>query len=135
MTNHIHMIVNCNEPHQLKDTIRDFKKFVSKGIIDYIKYGKESRRLWMLDIFKQEAQKSKKHKFYKVWFPRNHAIELYSEKFTWTKVNYIHQNPVKSGFVRNPEDWVYSSASNYAELESPVLPEVYCLTPRLITER
>jgi REP element-mobilizing transposase RayT len=23
MTNHIHLIVNCNEPHHLRDTIRD----------------------------------------------------------------------------------------------------------------
>ena len=133
MTNHIHMIVNCDEPYQLKDTIRDFKKFVSNGIIDYIKHGSESRRLWMLRIFNQEAQISKKHQKYKVWFPRNHAIELYSEKFIWTKVNYIHQNPVKAGFVVNAEDWVYSSASNYAEAENSVLPEVSCLTPRLIT--
>lgn len=30
------------------------------------------------------------------------------------KLNYIHQNPVKAGIVENPEDYLYSSARNYA---------------------
>jgi hypothetical protein len=29
------------------------------------------------------------------------------------KLNYIHNNPVESGFVTNPIDWKYSSARNY----------------------
>ena len=60
----------------------------------------------------------------------NHAIELYSERFTWIKVRYIHQNPVRAGLVTSPEFWKYSSASNYQEMKS-VLPEVYRLTPPL----
>ncbi|HMR82591.1 MAG TPA: hypothetical protein PKE30_05650 [Niabella sp.] len=30
-----------------------------------------------------------------------------------TKLNYIHENPVRAGLVKNPEDYIYSSASNY----------------------
>ena len=30
------------------------------------------------------------------------------------KMDYIHLNPVKSGFVSQPEDWLYSSAGDYA---------------------
>ncbi len=30
------------------------------------------------------------------------------------KVNYIHENPVKRGYVELPEHWRYSSARNYA---------------------
>ena len=33
------------------------------------------------------------------------------------KLNYIHQNPVEAGFVLSPEDFLYSSARNYANLE------------------
>ena len=29
------------------------------------------------------------------------------------RIEYIHQNPVRTGWVDNPEDWVYSSARNY----------------------
>src|SRR6056297_2279317 len=30
--------------------------------------------------------------------------------------NYIHQNPVKAGLVRRPEDWEFSSYADYAGL-------------------
>jgi putative transposase len=30
------------------------------------------------------------------------------------KVNYLHHNPVRIGVVARPEDWLYSSAGNYA---------------------
>jgi hypothetical protein len=32
------------------------------------------------------------------------------------KIDYIHYNPVKRGFVDEPEHWRYSSARNYAGL-------------------
>ena len=44
MSNHIHMVVHTNEPHLLKDTIRDFKKFTSKKILQQIQKEPESRR-------------------------------------------------------------------------------------------
>lgn len=28
------------------------------------------------------------------------------------KIEYVHFNPVKRGFVTSPEDWKYSSANN-----------------------
>jgi len=31
---------------------------------------------------------------------------------------YIHNNPVKAGFVEYPEDYLYSSTRNYARLNS-----------------
>ena len=30
------------------------------------------------------------------------------------KINYLHHNPVRTGVVERPEDWVYSSARDYA---------------------
>jgi REP element-mobilizing transposase RayT len=126
MTNHLHLVVNCDEPFQLTDVIRDFKKFTSKKIINQIIEEPESRREWMLDYFKQKGQESDKNKNFKFWKIGNHAIELMTEKFTWEKINYIHNNPVDEKFVNRSFDWKYSSATNYAELES-VLNEVHCL--------
>jgi putative transposase len=31
----------------------------------------------------------------------------------WTRFNYIHYNPVKHGYVSNPEDWGFSSYRFY----------------------
>ena len=33
----------------------------------------------------------------------------------WTKINYVHFNQVRSGLVLKPQDYIYSSASNYIE--------------------
>ncbi|WKZ47308.1 MAG: transposase [Anaerolineales bacterium] len=35
------------------------------------------------------------------------------ERDFWTRFNYIHVNPVKHGYVENPEDWKYSSIHQY----------------------
>ena len=134
MSNHLHMVVNCNEPFQLKDTIRDFKRHTVKTIISQIINEPESRREWMLKEFEEEGAKKDRNKTYKFWKSGNHAIELFSEKFVWQKINYIHNNPVKEKFVKNPQDWLYSSASNYWNGEG-LLEKVYCLDPMLITVR
>jgi len=60
----------------------------------------------------------------------NHAIELFSEKFVWDKINYIHNNPVEAGLVKQAHEWIYSSASNYLDLESII--EVERISQRLI---
>ncbi|HCX99454.1 MAG TPA: hypothetical protein DG754_04865, partial [Bacteroidales bacterium] len=57
---------------------------------------------------------------HQLWTHENHAEHLYSQKFIEQKVQYIHNNPVRSGIVANPEDYLYSSARNYAGLESVI---------------
>ena len=118
MSNHIHLVVNVDEPFQLKDTIRDFKKFTSKKILSQIQNEVESRREWLLKAFSEKASASAKHDKYKFWQEGNYAIEVYTHDFVWIKINYIHKNPVKAGYVREPWHWVYSSASNYQDMES-----------------
>jgi REP element-mobilizing transposase RayT len=134
MSNHLHMVVNCNEPFQLKDVVRDFKRHTVKTIIGQIINAPESRREWMLREFAEEGDKNARNKTYKFWQSGNHAIELFTEKFVWEKINYIHNNPVKEKFVKNPQEWLYSSASNYWYGEG-LLEEVRCLAPRLQTVR
>ncbi len=126
MSNHIHMVVNTEMNFDLSDVIRDFKKYTSREIIRAIKEEPESRRKWLLDIFSTAADEHSKTKFYKVWQDGNHAIELYNEHFTWTKINYIHQNPIKAGLVTQAEYWKYSSAGHYQGMES-ILPEVIAI--------
>ncbi len=55
----------------------------------------------------------------------NHPIELSSPAFTQQKIDYIHQNPVEAGLVYRAEDYIYWSASNYADLDQII--DVDCL--------
>ncbi len=51
----------------------------------------------------------------------NHPEEVYNPKFTLSKINYIHNNPVEAGLVDRPEDYLFSSAVDYAGDRSPVI--------------
>lgn len=113
MSNHVHLIVSARE-NNLSDVLRDFKKFTSKQIIKAITDNKqESRREWMLDIFRREGAKNSRNSEYQFWRQDNQPMELYSGAFTFQKMNYIHQNPAETGIVDKAEDYLYSSARDY----------------------
>lgn len=131
MSNHIHLLVQSNSG-QLSNTIRDFKSYTSKKFIQHIEQNHESRSDWLLGVFKKAAFKHKRNSHYQIWTHENHAVHVYSDKFVTQKLDYIHHNPVRAGLVRQPEDYIYSSACNYAG-ESTVLPEVERLTLSVIT--
>jgi REP element-mobilizing transposase RayT len=57
MTSHIHLIVTAFDG-ELQNIIRDFKKFISKKLIEAIRQHPESRREWLLQKFNFEAQKT-----------------------------------------------------------------------------
>jgi REP element-mobilizing transposase RayT len=117
MSNHVHLLIRSLNDN-LSDVIRDLKRHTSKKIIETIEQGNESRREWLLMIFNYAAGKHKRNNEYQVWTHENHAEEIYSNVFIEQKIAYIHNNPVRSRIVKRPEDYVYSSARNYAGLDS-----------------
>lgn len=113
MTNHMHMIFS-DENKNPSQLIQDFKGFTSRAIIKAIKENpKESRNFWILQKFQMKAMNMSNVKKFQFWQNSNHQIELWSNEVIDEKVNYIHNNPVKAGFVENPWDWALSSAKNY----------------------
>lgn len=112
MTNHVHVIWR-SETGKLSDTLRDFKSFCTKEFITAIQNESESRRDWLLHMFEFYANRTSQNKDFKIWISGNHPEEIFSEDFLKTKLNYIHENPVRAGIVEMPEDYLHSSASNY----------------------
>ncbi len=82
MTNHLHLIANCEEPFQLSDTIRDFKRHSAKTIFNQIQNEPESRRENFVQLFKNATKNESKSNVFKFWKTSNHAIELYSKKIS-----------------------------------------------------
>lgn len=114
MSNHLHLLIQSKEGN-LSKIIRDYKSFTSKNLIKAIKENpQESRKEWMLWMFEQAARNHKRNSNYQIWTHDNHPEELESNKFLDQKMNYIHENPVRAGIVQNTEDYLYSSASDYA---------------------
>ncbi len=118
MPNHIHIICRADGKVGLSGIIRDFKSYTAKQIIKLIREEPESRREWMLDAFSKAAKHLKKDSKYQVWQSGNHALEIQTPKFFKEKLRYIHNNPVEEMLVSYPEDYLFSSARNYAGLEN-----------------
>jgi REP element-mobilizing transposase RayT len=116
MSNHVHLLVR-SEREALSDTIRDLKSYTAKKMLEAITAEAESRREWMLDLFEFSARQHKRNETYQVWTHENHAEVAYGNRFIDSKINYIHENPVRAGIVEKAEDYLYSSARNYAELD------------------
>jgi REP element-mobilizing transposase RayT len=114
MSNHIHLIIQ-SENSKLSDLIRDFKKFTAKTILDKIETEPESRADWMLKRFEFACKSHSRNEKYQFWQYGNHPEEIFSEKFFWSKLDYIHLNPVRAGIVAKASHYLYSSASNYVE--------------------
>jgi len=131
MPSHLHLIARSIGNQDLSDILRDFKKFTSKNIVKQIIQEPESRREWILKYLENSGKFLKRIEKYKFWQDGNHAEVIFSPKFFYQKLHYIHQNPVHDMIVMNPEDYLFSSARNYAEMDS--LLDIVLETPQLIT--
>ncbi|MEP3839164.1 MAG: transposase [Algibacter sp.] len=115
MPSHVHLIFRSanDDPSGL---IRDFKGFTARKLIKTIEENpQESRKEWLLWMMERAGKNKSNVKHLQFWQQHNKPIELWSDKVIQQKIDYIHNNPVESGFVTNPVDWKYSSARNYQD--------------------
>ena len=131
MPSHLHIIARSTGKYELWEIIRDFKKHTAKKIISQINDEAESRREWMLKYFEYSGKFLNRIKKYKFWQDGNHAEIIYSKEFFYTMLDYIHKNPVKELIVEKEEEYLFSSARNYADLDAYI--EIIKESPRLIT--
>jgi putative transposase len=118
MTNHIHLIVGSIGEHEIQGIIRDFKKYTSVKLVQAIKDNhQESRKKWILWLLKKLTEKSSKHQKYCFWQDGYHPIELSTNEIMQQKLDYVYLNPVKEGIVSEPEDYLCSSARDYAGIK------------------
>ena len=110
MPSHLHMIVRRKEG-LLSDLLRDFKSYTAKQLLEAITSNSmESRREWMMEMFRAAAARSAQNEQLMFWQKTSHPEELFSEAFFDQKVEYIRNNPVEAGLVTEPEHYAWSSA-------------------------
>ena len=115
MSNHVHLVFRSigDEPPEKK--LGSFKRFTSNAVVKAItNNSKESRREALLSVFKRNGNITSNVNNYQFWRHDNKPIELWSSHVISQKIRYIHENPVKAGYVFRPEDYVYSSAVDYS---------------------
>ena len=110
------MVESSNEV-PIEDIFRDMKNtHTSKSILQAIEENpQESRKEWMLWMFERAGKKNSNNSKYQFWQQHNQPEELSTKAFAIDQaIDYIHDNPVQSGFVNRAEDFPYSSAIDFA---------------------
>jgi putative transposase len=123
MPNHAHYIVSADQPENLSDIMRDLNRFMSHHITNNLE---EHQQRNFLEVFRHAAKNDGRGNRYKVWQEGFHPIALETADRFYQKLHYIHENPVRKGFVDQPEQWRYSSARNYLLNDHSII-EVECL--------
>ena len=77
MSNHIHFMASARD-NNLSDILRDFKKYNGSKVTSAIsKNPQESRKDWMIDIFKNAGKENSRNTVYQFWRQDNHPIECF----------------------------------------------------------
>jgi putative transposase len=105
MSNHIHLIWQILADHNRSNVQRDFLKYTSQRILARL----EAVKSPLLEELRVNAKGRK----YQVWERNALSVLLYTDRFFFQKLDYIHKNPVEAGLCRYPEDYYYSSAAFY----------------------
>jgi len=113
MTNHVHLIIGTRDK-PMQDILRDMKSYTSKKLRGEITNNhRESRKKWIIWMLEKAGKANSNNNDWQLWQQHNHPIELSYNEMLSTRLEYLHNNPVKEGFVEKPEHWLYSSAGDY----------------------
>jgi putative transposase len=105
----------ASAPDGLGEQIQRFKSFTARKIIDHLKPCKAERLLYLLSHLKAGYKTESE---FQLWEEGSHPQMIQSDEMMMQKLDYIHNNPVKRGYVDEPTHWRYSSARNYAGMTS-----------------
>lgn len=106
MPNHIHLILYFHIENNLSNYMRDFKKYTASVIRRKIEIDGE------INLFESIKYEIKEQKF-KIWMDRFDDLYINQRDTLETKIEYIHNNPVKKNMVKRPEEYYWSSAGFY----------------------
>jgi len=107
LENHLHLVLQSNH---LDQDIARFKSYTAKQLIQYLGDNHVKQILDQLAFYKKAHKGDRAYQF---WQEGVHPEWIQNDKMMLQKVDYIHQNPVKRGYVDKAEHWRYSSARDY----------------------
>ena len=110
MENHMHLIASADD---LAKEMGDLKSYTARKIIDHLE---EYHARYTLKLLRALKPKHKTDREYRLWDEGSYPKQIQNREMMRQKVAYIHQNPVKRGYVDEAIHWRYSSARNYAGL-------------------
>ena len=90
MPNHVHVLLGLFPGYTMGRVVQSWKSFTSREIAKHEgEFFEKEKRIWQPDYFDRHVR---------------------DEAHYRSAVTYIHENPVKAGFVTHPLEWRWSSA-------------------------
>lgn len=118
MPTHFHWIVEVQPKiGTISDVMRDLKKFSAWDLMEALE---NNGKMNFVRLFRGAARETRDQKR-KFWMKRFDDEVIRNVAMLRTKLQYIHNNPVRAGLAANPEDYKYSSARNYFSVDHSVL--------------
>ena len=108
LENHLHWIA---VGPLLGKRVGEFKSFTALSILRAME--KRGYRT-MLDQLRFYKLGHKKDQVHQLWQEGSHPKRIDHDQMMWQKLEYIHSNPLRRGYVDDPLHWRYSSARSYA---------------------
>jgi len=106
MPNYFHMLCS-QQDGDISGVMRDIKRHTSIKIAD--KLGRDGRTTWLAAM----RNAGKTTGSVRVWTEAFHPEQVMTKPFFEQKLRYMHENPVRAGYVLDPCEWRYSSAGFY----------------------
>ncbi|EGR0636796.1 transposase [Vibrio vulnificus] len=107
LENHCHFVLQSKA---LDHDIARLKSWTAKNLIQYLAENNVRQILDQLAFYKKAHKSDRAYQF---WQEGVHPELIQGEDMMRQKIEYIHQNPVKRGYVDEAVHWRYSSARDY----------------------
>jgi REP element-mobilizing transposase RayT len=108
LENHLHFIASAPD---LSNVVKRFKMYTARQLINLLEAHGAKVLLQQLRALKLRHKTDSDHQ---VWEEGSKPKQIQGDEMMLQKLEYIHYNPVKLGYVDEPVHWRYSSARNYA---------------------
>jgi putative transposase len=106
MPDHLHLMTNA--PRKPSEVLRFIKGIIAHRVIEYLKEKGFHSSLEKL----QHEEWTRNHR-HSLWQHESNIFQIFSEGAFMQKVNYIHLNPVRAGFIEQAIDYRWSSARSW----------------------
>jgi putative transposase len=112
MPDHLHLLSSIGTSDALRRSLASMRTHTAKVLIEMLLLEHQEWALRRLRTAPESVE---------VWEADYHPVDASAQAFQ-QKLKYIHENPVRRGFVAKPEDWIYSSAGfYYCDGQGPVV--------------
>lgn len=105
MPNHVHLLIDEPVKRTVSTVLQMLKQRVARKMRRVKQDESENEQAFPLEV---PALRS-------FWQARFYDFNVYSQAKVKEKLNYMHANPVVRQLVEHPEEWKWSSWSNYAK--------------------